>query len=66
VGIPAAQILAIAGDDNFRRHLLFMRYTLGIKFIDAFYMADAERDQPLEVKDAEYIAAHWRDEDKGK
>lgn len=69
MAITAAEILAIAGepegDDHFRRHLLFMHYTLRLPLIDCFHMANAERQIPLDVPTAEYIAAHWRDEDKG-
>lgn len=65
--ITAAEILAIAGgpeegEDHFRRHLLFMHYTLRIRLIDCFHMANAERKIPLELSTAEYIAEHWHDD----
>ena len=63
--ISAQEILTIAGppeDDHFRRHLLFMHYTLRIPLADCFWMANAEREVPLDLRTAEYIAAHWRDE----
>lgn len=64
--ISAAEILAIVGEpengDHFRGHLLFMRYTLGVEWMAAFHMADAEREFPLELSTAQFIAAHWREE----
>ena len=48
-----ADIVAIAGDDNRMRHVLFARYGLGFGLLETIYVREAFGDVPLDERTME-------------